>query len=258
MFNSTLSPVLLSLGQLEIRYYGLFYVIGIILAYYLILYLAKKKLIKINKDQTENLLVYAGVGGIIGGRLFYVLVYNLQYYLQNPFEILAVWHGGLSVHGGLIGGIIGIYLFCKKYKFKFLEILDLIAIPFTLAHALGRIGNFINGELYGRITDVSWCVNFPSVEGCRHPSQIYFAIANMVNFSILWVLKDKKLKKGSLFSIFLILNSIFRFNLEFLREPDPQLGFITLGLSMGQIISVIMLIIGVVLYLRINKKSMVT
>ena len=255
MINSTINPVLLNLGPLEIRYYGLFYVIGFILAYYLILYLSKKKLIKINKDQTENLLVYTGIAGIIGGRLFYVLIYNLQYYLQNPFEILAVWNGGLSIHGGLIGGIIGIYLFCKKYKFNILEILDLIAIPFTLAHALGRIGNFINGELYGRITDVSWCVNFPNVDGCRHPSQIYQGIGNLFMFSVLWVLKDKKLKKGSLFSIFLILNSVFRFNLEFLREPDPQLGFVVLGLSMGQVLSVIVVIIGIALYMKINKET---
>ncbi len=271
MFVHNLNPVIATLGPFEIRWYGLMYVIGFILAYFILKHLSKQGRIKLTKEQLEDMLVYGGIGGILGARLFYVLVYNLTSYLQNPAEIIAVWHGGLSFHGSVIGGLIGLYLFSRKYKFDFLEILDISSIPFVLGLALGRIGNFINGELYGRVTDVSWCVQFPGAEGCRHPSQLYASVKDLLIFATLWVLKDKtrsksktsldpvergstwEMKKGMLAATFILMYSVLRFIVEFFREPDPQLGFLAFGLSMGQLLSVLMFIFGVFLFIKINK-----
>ncbi len=252
MFTHNINPVLLNLGVLEIRYYGLFYIIGFILSYFIIKHLSKKRMIKLKPIDVENLLVYAGVAGILCSRLFYVLIYNLPFYLQNPLEIFAVWHGGLSIHGGILGGLIGIYLFSKKYRINFYELLDISCIPFVLALALGRIGNFINGELYGKITNVKWCVKFPSAEGCRHPWQIYATFYNLVIFGILWTLKNKKLRKGMLFTYFILIYAVFRFVFEFIRIPDQQLGYI-FGLSMGQLLSILLFAFGMFLYRRLNN-----
>lgn len=252
MFMHNINPVLLNLGSLEIRYYGLIYVIGFILSYFIIKHLSKKGMVKITAENIENLLVYTGVGGILGSRLFYVFIYNLSFYLQNPSEIIAVWHGGLSIHGGIIGGLMGIYFFCRKYKYNFLHILDVVSIPFILAVALGRIGNFINGELYGSKTSLPWCVDFG--DGCRHPWQLYETIYNTVIFSVLWILKNRKLRKGMVFALFIIMYSVFRFFSEFIRVPDQQLGYLLFGLTMGQILSVLMFLAGLFVLYRINKK----
>lgn len=254
MFIHNINPVLLNLGSLEIRYYGLIYVVGFILSYFIIKHLSRKGMIKITAANIENLLIYAGIAGILGSRLFYVLVYNFSFYLKNPFEIIAVWHGGLSIHGGIIGGLIGIYIFCKKYNYNFLNILDVISIPFVLAVALGRIGNFINGELYGKITNLPWCVKFQNAEGCRHPWQLYETIYNTTIFCVLWILKNKKLRKGMIFASFIVMYSALRFIFEFIRVPDEQLGYLFLGLTMGQILSVLLLVFGIILLYKINKK----
>jgi len=194
MFTHNIDPVLLTLGPLEIRYYGLFFVLGFILAYFILKHLSNKGLVKMSVCEIEDLLFYVGVGGILGARLFYVLVYNLPFYLDNPLQILAVWQGGLSFHGSLIGGLIGVYYFTKKHKFNFLDMLDALSIPLILGLAIGRIGNFINGELFGPKTNLPWCVDFG--DGCRHPSQIYESIYSFFIFGVLWILKDKKLKRG--------------------------------------------------------------
>jgi len=251
MFTHNINPILLNLGPLQIRWYGLFFVIGFILAYYILKHLSVTKKISWKVKDIENLLVYAGVGGVIGARLFYVLVYNFSFYLQDPLTIFAVWQGGLSFHGSLIGAIVGLYLFSKKYKFNFLEVLDYSALPFALGLALGRIGNFINGELPGRPTDVPWCVDFG--EGCRHPSQIYSSIKNFLIFGILWILKDGKLKKGMLAASFIILYSLFRFLVGFFRAPDVQIGYIGF-LTLGQILNIIMFISGLIFFYALKHK----
>jgi len=250
MFTYNINPILLSLGPFEIRYYGLFFVLGFILAYFILKSLSKKGMIRLTTDEIENLLVYAGIGGIIGARVFYVLVYNLPFYLANPFEIIAVWNGGLSFHGSLIGALIGIYLFSKKYKFSFLELLDITSIPFVLGLAIGRIGNFINGELFGTKTNVPWCVDFG--DGCRHPSQIYESIYSFFIFGVLWFLNNKKLKKGMLAVSFVLLYSLLRFFTGFFRLPDPQLGYVFLGLTLGQVLNIIMFGIGVYFYYKLK------
>ena len=156
MFFHNINPVLLDLGPFQIRYYGLFYALGFVIAYFLISYLAKRKKINITKDDVADFLVYLIVGVVLGARLVYVFVYNPIFYLQNPFEIIAIWHGGLSFHGGFLGEIIATYIFCRRKKIEFYDVADIAVMPVALALDLGRLGNFMNAELYGRITDFAW------------------------------------------------------------------------------------------------------
>ncbi|HME87473.1 MAG TPA: prolipoprotein diacylglyceryl transferase [Candidatus Nanoarchaeia archaeon] len=253
MFVHNFDPVLANIGPLEIRYYGLMYVLGFILGYFMIQSLAKKK-VQIKKSSIEDLLVYTGIFGILGARLFYILFYNLSYYVQNPYELIAIWHGGLSFHGGLLGGAFGIYVFSRQNKFNFFDLLDLVVVPFSFALGLGRIGNFINGELPGRLTSVPWCFEFPGIDGCRHPSQLYESLYSFVIFGILWKLKDKRMKSGMLFGIFMLLYSSFRFFTEFFREADVQLGYFH-GLTMGQLLNILLFIAGLVFIKHINKSK---
>jgi phosphatidylglycerol:prolipoprotein diacylglycerol transferase len=254
MFIHNIDPVLLSIGPFEIRYYGLFYVIGFTIAYFLISHLAKKKEISLNKDDIADLLLYTMIGLILGARFFHVFVYNPSYYLANPSEIIAVWNGGLSFHGGLIGAVIAGAYFCKKKRVNFYELADIAVIPVALGLALGRIANFINGELYGRITDVPWAVKFPDAEGFRHPSQIYESFKNLLIFFTLWTIKDKKLPKGFMFWLFIVMYSILRFIMEFFRQPT-EYGFIIGFLTMGQLLSIIMFLIGIFFIYKVSKKN---
>src|SRR3989338_4508770 len=255
MFMHNINPVLLRLGPFEIRYYGLFYVLGFVMAYFIIDYLAKKKKISLSKDDIADFLLYIIVGTVLGARIFYIIFYNLPFYLSNPFEMLAVWHGGLSFHGGLIGAVIAGFYFCKRKKIDFYEIADISVIPLALGLALCRLGNFINGELYGRITNVPWAVKFPDAEGFMHPSQIYASFKNLIIFFALWSIKDKKLPKGFMFWMFVVMYSLSRFTVEFFRQPDEQLGFIIGFLSMGQILSIIMFSVGAFFLYGLYKKS---
>lgn len=262
MFYHNINPVLLELGHFQVRYYGLFYALGFLMAYFLIAYLAKKRELSITKDDVADLLAYAIVGVVAGARLVYVAFYNLPFYIQNPFEIIAVWHGGLSFHGGLLGAIIAGYLFCKRRKIEFYDLADIAVVPVALALALGRLGNFINAELYGRITDVSWCIDYSKnnfaeglPSGCRHPSQIYESIKNFAIFGILWVIKDKKLPKGFMFWSFVALYSLFRTIVEFFRQPDEQIGFIFNYFTMGQLLSFPLFLIGTYMLIKLKKEK---
>lgn len=249
MFYHNINPTLLKLGPFEIRYYGVIFVLGFILTYFIILYLIKKRDLNLTREDVVDLIFYLMIGIIIGSRLFYVLFYNLSYYLKNPFHIFAIWHGGLSFHGGLLGAIIVSYFFCKKKKINFLELADIVVIPLALALFLGRIGNFLNGELVGRVTNVPWAVKFPGYEGFRHPSQLYESFKNLFIFVILWFMKDKKLKKGTLFFTFIISYSSLRFFIGFFRAPDPQIGYL-FGLTMGQILNICMFLIGLIFIIK--------
>jgi phosphatidylglycerol:prolipoprotein diacylglycerol transferase len=195
------------------------------------------------------------VGVVLGARIFYVFVYNLPFYLNNPSQIIAIWNGGLSFHGGLIGAVIVALIFCKKKKIHFYELADIAVVPLALGLALGRLGNFTNGELYGRITNVPWAMKFQDAEGFRHPSQLYASFKDLVIFFTLWVIKDKKMPKGFIFWLFVVMYSAFRFTVEFFRQPDEQLGFIIGFLSMGQILSIIMFLVGVVFIYRVSRKN---
>lgn len=261
MFYHNINPILLQIGPFEIRYYGLFYAFGFVMGYFLIAYLAKRKQLPITKDDVADFIVYEIIGIVLGARLAYVIFYNLPFYLQNPLGIIAVWQGGLSFHGGLIGGVIAIFLFCRKKKIEFYEMADMAVLPVALGLALGRIGNFINGELYGKITNVPWCVDYSKnqyiaeiPQGCRHPSQIYESFKNLFIFLALWIIRNKKLPKGFMFWTFITLYGLLRTIMEFFRTPDEQIGFIFNYITMGQLLSIPMFLVGSYMLFRISKR----
>ena len=255
MFINNFDPVALQLFSLEIRWYSLSYIFGILFGW---LY-CKKLLIKDRRqlDLFDDLITYIIIGVILGGRLGYVLFYNPIYYLNNIFEILMIWNGGMSFHGGLLGTMLATYLFCKKNEINSFIFLDLISMSAPIGIFLGRISNFINSELYGRETDLFWGFKFLKVdELVRHPSQIYEAFFEGIVLFVLLNFVFKKflnLKPGIISALFLIFYSIFRFVIEFTREPDAHIGFILLNLSLGQVISIIFLLFGIFLFYKIYE-----
>lgn len=251
-----LDPILVKLGPIRLSWYGLMYVLGFLASYLLVRYQMRKRDFDITKPEVENFYFYLIFGLIIGARFGYVLFYDLKTYLDNPLEILAVWHGGMSFHGGLIGLLLVALLFSWKNKKSFWKIADLFIVTAPIGLALGRIGNFINGELYGRAAQVPWAVIFPKGGPVpRHPSQLYeSALEGGVLFFILWFMKDKNLPRGALLAMFLFLYGGFRFFLEFFREPDAQLGFVLGPFTMGQVLSTFMVGGGIFLFFYLKKK----
>ena len=250
MFINNFDPVAIQIFSVEIRWYSLSYIFGILLGW---LY-CKKILIK-DKNISQlfdDLIAYIIIGIILGGRLGYVLFYNFKHYLDNPIEILMIWNGGMSFHGGLIGVILLTIFYAKKNNLNKFIFLDLISASAPIGIFLGRISNFINSELYGKQTDVFWSVIFPKIDDVgRHPSQLYEALLEgIVLFVILFLLTKKNylIRPGLISAFFLIFYSIFRFIVEFFRVPDEQLGFLYLNLTMGQIISLIFIVFGFYLY----------
>jgi phosphatidylglycerol:prolipoprotein diacylglycerol transferase len=250
-----IDPVIFDLGPIRVGWYGLMYVLGFLASYLLVRYQMKKKDFGLSRSEVENLYFYLILGLMIGARLGYVLFYDLKTYLADPFEIIAIWHGGMSFHGGLIGVLAVGILFSWKNRKSFWRIADLIIVTAPIGLGLGRIGNFINGELYGRVTQVPWGMIFPAGGPLpRHPSQLYeSALEGGVLFLILWFIKDKRLPTGGLLAIFLFLYGAFRFFVEFFREPDAHLGFILGPFTMGQILTFFMIIGGIILFIYLGK-----
>jgi len=250
MFTNNFDPVAFQIFSLEIRWYSLAYIIGISLGW---LY-CKKKLIKDEKTLNifDDYITYIIIGIILGGRLGYAIFYNLEYYLESPIEILMVWNGGMSFHGGLIGVIVASKFFSKKHKTNQFIFLDLVALSAPIGIFFGRIANFINSELYGRAADIPWSVQYTLIDNIkRHPSQLYEAfLEGIILFFILnYFFKKNYLKKpGQISALFLIFYSLFRFFVEYFRSPDPQIGFLMLNLTLGQLISAVFLIIGMLLF----------
>ena len=252
MFINNFDPVAFQIFSFEIRWYSLAYIFGIIFGW---LY-CKKKLIKDEKllNLFDDLVTYIIIGIILGGRLGYIIFYNLEYYLDNFSEILMIWNGGMSFHGGLIGVILSTVIFSKKNKINSYIFLDLISLAAPIGLFLGRIANFINSELYGRETDVLWSVKFVTIDNIsRHPSQIYEAIfEGLILFFLLnhFSKKDGFNNPGLISSMFLIFYSFFRFILEFFRAPDYQIGYLIYQLTLGQFISIVFFSLGISLYLK--------
>ena len=255
MFINNFDPVAIQIFSIEIRWYSLAYIFGILIGW---LY-CKKILIKDKNISKlfDDLISYLIIGIILGGRLGYVIFYNLEYFLSNPIEILMIWHGGMSFHGGLLGVLASTIIYAKKHNVNKFIFLDLIAGSAPIGIFLGRIANFVNSELYGRETDILWSVIFTGIDNiARHPSQIYEALLEgVILFFILFffIKKNYLLKPGLISSLFLIFYSLFRFLVEFFRVPDEQVGFIYLNLTIGQIISLIFLSFG--FYLFFIKKN---
>ena len=252
MFINNFDPVAFQIFSFEIRWYSLAYIFGIIFGWLH----CKKNLIKDKKllNLFDDLITYLIIGIILGGRLGYIIFYNLEYYLDNFFEILMIWNGGMSFHGGLIGVILATTIFSKKHKINSYIFLDLIALVAPIGLFLGRIANFINSELYGRETDVCWSVKFVAIDNIsRHPSQIYEAIfEGLILFFLLnhFAKKDSFKNPGLISSMFLIFYSFFRFILEFFRAPDYQIGYLIYQLTLGQFISIVFFSLGISLYLK--------
>ena len=250
MFTINFDPVALEIFSLEIRWYSLAYIFGILFGW---LYCKK---ILINNPNILNLfddfITYLIIGIILGGRLGYTFLYNFEYYSKNPIEILMVWNGGMSFHGGLIGVIVASKIFSIKHKINQFIFLDLVALSAPIGIFFGRVSNFINSELYGRATEVPWSVQFILIDNIkRHPSQLYEAFCEGILLFIIlrYFFKKEALKKPGLISgLFLIFYSLFRILCEFFRLPDPQIGYLIFNLTLGQLVSTIFLIIGISIF----------
>ncbi len=255
MFINNFDPIAFSFLNLDIRWYSLAYISGIGLGWVL----CKKIFIKDAKlnEKFDDYITYIIFGIILGGRLGYVIFYNLNYYLNNLFDIFKIWEGGMSFHGGLIGIILSTVLFAKKYKENIFVYTDLVALVAPIGIFFGRLANFINSELYGIPSTVPWAVIFIKIDDlARHPSQLYEAIfEGVILFIILLYFKNKSSNKnkGLISALFLILYSVFRFFIEFLRVPDEQLGYLIFNLTMGQIISILFALIGIILFYIKNE-----
>lgn len=255
----SINPNIIDIGFFQVRYYSLMYVIAFAATYWLVLYRIKKQKYDFSRETLQEYFLWAILGVMIGGRLGYVLFYNFPYFWEHPLEIISPFHlsnegvvytgiSGMSYHGGLIGVVLMTLLFCQKNKIKVLKLTDLLSPAFPLGYTFGRIGNFINGELYGKATSVPWGMYFPldQTHQLRHPSQLYEAFfEGIFLFIILWRLKERKLFDGFLSCLYLIGYGFVRFFIEFVREPDSQLGFIFGPFSMGQILCVCMILAGI-------------
>lgn len=254
-----IDPVLVEIGPFAIRWYALAYVAGVVLGYRTILHLASRwGIFSLNKDARDNIIFAAILGIIIGGRLGYILFYQFDYYLAHPLDILKIWQGGMAFHGGILGVIIAFYLFTRRYHLPYLSFMDAVACAAPIGLFFGRIANFINGELYGRVSTVPWAMVFPhGGPDARHPSQLYEAgLEGIVLFLLLYFISrftHAYKYAGLLSGLFLIGYAIARFAVEFFREPDEQLGLLFLGASMGQLLCLPMLLAGLMLAICAKK-----
>jgi phosphatidylglycerol:prolipoprotein diacylglycerol transferase len=250
LIHPQFDPIAIHLGPLAVHWYGLMYLAGFIT----FLWLGRRRIAILNESWLNNkllddLLFFGVIGVILGGRLGYVFIYKPAYYLSHPLEILYVWQGGMSFHGGFLGVLVAMAWLSRRNKLRWLQITDFIAPLVPPGLAFGRIGNFINGELWGRPADLPWAMVFPRVDSLpRHPSQLYeFALEGLLLFTVLWMYGLKRRPVGMVSGMFLIGYGSVRFMVEFTREPDDFLGLLSLGMSMGQWLSLPMILIGAML-----------
>ena len=257
MFINNFDPVAIQIFSLEIRWYSLAYIIGILTGWLI----SKKFFISENTiyEKFDDYVTYVILGIIIGGRLGYVLFYNLEYYSNNLVDVFKIWQGGMSFHGGLLGVVIFSIWFAKKNNDNPFTYLDIVALVAPIGIFFGRVSNFINSELYGTVTDIPWAVQFVQIDNLyRHPSQLYEAALEGITLLIilLYFRRIGYLKiPGLISSLFLIFYSLFRFLTEFFRVPDEHLGYIFFNLTMGQLISIILFLIGIYLFTKKNENK---
>jgi phosphatidylglycerol---prolipoprotein diacylglyceryl transferase len=240
-----INPNIVEIGSFQIRYYGLMYVVAFAVTYLLLSHRLKNESCEYSKEVIQKYFVWAILGVMIGGKLGFVLFYDLKYFIAHPLRIFNPF--GMSYHGGLLGVVLASLFFCYKNKINFWNFADLLAPAIPLGYTFGRIGNFINGELFGRVTSVPWAMYFPldPTSQLRHPSQLYEAFfEGIFLFMILWTLRKIRVFKGFHFCLYIITYAIARFCIEFVREPDHGMGFIWLSLTMGQILSIAMILTG--------------
>ena len=259
MYIHNLNPIIFDFGILSLRWYSLAYIFGIVFGWWygkkIILFINNRNKKNYNLNLFDDYITYIIISVIIGGRLGYVLFYNIEYFFSNPVEIFFIWNGGMSFHGGLLGIIIGTIIFSKKNNFDKLVLLDVVSCVAPVGIFFGRLANFINAELYGKPTDVPWAVIFPLIDNQgRHPSQIYEALLEgaLLFFILNLIIKKTSYKKGICAAIFLIFYSISRIISEFFREPDIQVGYIFNYISMGSLLSFFMFGLGILMYFKIK------
>jgi len=257
LIHPQIDPVAIAVGPLAIRWYGLMYLVGFGAAFLL----ARSRIKRgrsggISYAVFDDLFFFSVLGVVLGGRLGYVLFYKPAYYVSHPLEIFAVWQGGMSFHGGFLGVLLAMVYIARKYQIRWLAITDFIAPLVPPALAAGRIGNFINGELWGRTTDVAWGMVFRGAGSLpRHPSQLYqFALEGVLLFAVLWLYSARPRPTGAVSAMFLIGYGLLRFVAEFFREPDDFLGLLAFGLSMGQWLSLPMVLAGIVMLAWAGRK----
>lgn len=266
-----INPVIVHIGPLAVRWYGLMYLLGFAATYLLVrkqIMESSAPALTAGPEQGENtrlseiqhldgLMFYLVIGVVAGGRLGYVLFYNLSYFMAHPLEIFATWHGGMSFHGGTMGALLAGLIYCGRFHLDFLQWADRLIVTVPVGLGLGRLGNFINGELYGRPSYLPWAMIFPQGGNIpRHPSQLYEALLEgVLLFGILWPLRKKNWPHGKKTALFLMCYSVLRIVVEFFREPDAQLGFIFADwLTMGQLLSICFMTAGLLLWTRAGTK----
>lgn len=253
-----IDPVIFSIGPIHVRWYGAMYVFGFIAAYFLIQKQKRAKEIGLVGTTAQDYIFYVAIGLIVGARLGHVIFYQYNdylAYLKDPLEIIATWKGGMSFHGGLVGGAFAAWLFCRRKKLPFPAVADCTVVTAPIGLMLGRIGNFINAELLGRPSNVPWAMIFPGGGPVpRHPSQLYEAfLEGAVLFTLLWLLRQRAFRDGMMVVFFIFFYGIFRFSLEFFREPDPEIGFLMTHFTMGQVLCTAMVLASVLLAVLIRK-----
>ena len=255
LIQPSIDPIIFSIGILDIRWYSLSYIIAFVIGSFLIKKFNKEFLNLLTNKQIDNFFLWAIVGVIVGGRLGYVTFYQTNMIILDPLYVIKVWTGGMSFHGGLIGMIISIYFFSKKNHLDFFYLADLVSLVAPIGLFFGRIANFINTELYGRITDFPLAIIYPSIDQFpRHPSQIYEALFEGIILFIILLIYFYKINQnkfiGKISGLFLLFYAIFRFSIEYLREPDSQLGLFFDTLSMGQFLSIPVFIFGILIFIK--------
>lgn len=252
-----IDPVFLRIGPLQFRWYGLMYVLSFIATYFILRSETRRKKLPLTKDDVADLIFYGAMGVVLGGRLGYILFYNFSFYLANPLKVFAVWEGGMSFHGGFLGVITAFLIYSRRKNIPFFTLIDMAALCAPVGLGLGRIGNFINGELYGRQTDVPWGIIFPGGGGVpRHPSQLYEAfLEGLLLFLIVRFASRKSSATGVPAWTFVAGYGLFRFIVEFFRQPDAQLGLYWGLFSMGQFLSFPMFLLGSFMVFKLSRNS---
>jgi phosphatidylglycerol:prolipoprotein diacylglycerol transferase len=247
--HPNIDPMAFSIGPLAVRWYGLMYLAGFAIGWWLGARRIAKGQAPITRAQLDDLLFLIVLGVILGGRLGYVLFYKPGYYASHPLEIFAIWQGGMSFHGGLLGVMFAMVFAARRYGVDYVRLMDFLAPLTPLGFAAGRLGNFINAELPGRVTDLPWAMVFPGTDGApRHPSQLYqFALEGVALFVFLWWFSSKPRPRGQVSAMFLLGYGVLRFVAEFAREPDSFIGYLALGLTMGQWLCLAMIAAGAAL-----------
>lgn len=248
-----IDPVAFSVGPVSVHWYGIMYLIGFAGAWWLAQLRAKRRFAPLTPEQVGDLIFYGALGVVLGGRLGYVLFYNFDYFLEHPLWLFYIWEGGMSFHGGLLGVLAALFLYGRKLGLNVLVLTDFIAPMVAIGLGAGRIGNFIGGELWGRVSEVPWAMVFPGAGPLpRHPSQLYqFALEGVALFVILWWYSAKPRPRMAVSGLFLVCYGVFRFAVEFFRQPDQHLNFVAFGwVTMGQVLSLPMIAVGIVLMMQ--------